>query len=185
MSDCEYFLSRFLFNFHLQTDKESYSSERITLSLMILHNSSARINKVLKSLSASASILSDVSKLSSSVPGVLPLFAHANVVVVFTGSPSPGSAGRCPRCLMSVEMVVRRRRDTRPRDQIPPPPPPLPVLTPADARTLQRILPAPPAASHHSVTQDPTQWFLAPGLVTTLSLTVSSRSTQSLLTTEH
>ena len=183
MSDCEYFLSRFLFNFHLQTDKESYSSERITLSLMILHNSSARINKVLKSLSASASILSDVSKLNSTVPGVLPLFAHANVVVVFTGS--PGSVGRCPRCLMSVEMVVRRRRDTRARDQIPPPPLPLPVLTPADARTLQRILPAPPAASHHSVTQDPTQWFLAPGLVTTLSLTVSSRSTQSLLTTEH
>lgn len=143
MSDCEYFLLRFLFNFHLQTDKESYSSERITLSLMILHNSSARINKVLESLSASASTLSDVSKLNSNVPGVLPLFAHANVVVVFTGS--PGSVGRCPRCLMSVEMVVRRRRrDTRPRDQIPPPPPPLPLLTPAARHYKGFSRPRPP-----------------------------------------
>ena len=51
---------------------------------------------------------------------------------------SPGSAGRCPHRLMSVEMVVRRRRrDTPDCDQIP-----LLLLPSLLTPALQRILPA-------------------------------------------
>ena len=95
--------------------------------MMILHNSSARINKVLKSLSASA--LSDVSSRLN-----VPVSVWAPMLLLY----SPGSAGRCPHRLMSVEMVVRRRRrDTPDCDQIP-----LLLLPSLLTPALQRILPA-------------------------------------------
>ena len=103
---------------------------------------------------------------------------------------TPGQCLQCPQCLMSVEMVVRRRRrrDTRHWDQIPPPP--LPVLTPGLSQGTTKDSPGsrPPPHSHHSGS---TQWFLAPAPLTHNTQSEphsdSSRwlSTQSLLTTEH
>ena len=62
---------------------------------------------------------------------------------------TPGQCLQCPQCLMSVEMVVRRRRrrDTRHWDQIPPPP--LPELTPglSQGTTKDSPVPRPLAAS--------------------------------------
>ena len=100
---------------------------------------------------------------------------------------SPRTPGQCPQCLMSVEMVVRRRRrDTGIRYLLPS------LLTPGLSQGTTKDSLGPPAAAAgltslriHSMVSRP-----APLRLTTLSPSLtqthlSGVSTQSLLTTEH
>ena len=126
-----------------------------TLSLMILHNSSAGSIK----FSSLCQLLHQHYQMSARtlVSPVSDSQCLPTPMLLLYSSRRP-ARGQCPQCLMSVEMVVRRRRrrDTGIRYLLLPS-----LLTPglSQGTTKDSPVPRPPLlVSHHSGS---TQWFLA------------------------